>query len=607
MIRHHAYRLSTSVLLLAFIAGSSHAATTINADVRFSHRLTPNPWQLPSKGIEVEFWELDDVTSNDYIGTTTTDGTGRATLTTDMTDGLLDNFLEVYAYASAKIPGVAYVRDNASATPYWFRMPSASGSYSSIGIGTNGNIGTGSVDNTSYTGGAFNILAPIQFANEYFTNTFGLTISEVPVRYYDNPADDRGNYYVGGAGRFIRIDKGDWGSWDVIGHEYAHHIAATHGMDASTGGPHSIRADIIPNAATPAQKLSATALAWNEGLVTAMYQMAVQEGNIRAAFNNNLGSRDYDTWYTDFDALGSTAGTDQVNFEYDLETISFHSWQVDPADGVRKLRQWYTPTQCRGQGEGNELAVQRALWDIYDGTGEAHTGNAFTGYRRAGRSDKIAFGADATWKKAMQGTDGTPNKYFHESWQDITAYLATNAGKAAAGLANTATKAQAVARAGEILEEYNISAMPTFGNPDITNPVEVPTDQPTLTWDEQANGRTDIYRLLVFKSDWSLQYDSRNIADATADVIDLANSHTIPAASKLPNGVYYWVVLSNPDVLTAANLRDNVLGGVANQADWYSYYWSGANAFLVNMVPTPGSFVLIGLSALAIIRRRRMA
>lgn len=615
MNRHHAYRLPTAGLIVASIAGSATADTTINADIKFSHRLSPaNPWLLPSRGVEVEFWETDSVTANDYIGTAYTDQTGKATHVTTQGDGLFDNFLEVYAYVSAKIPGVAYVRDNSSATPYYFRTPTGT-DYSSIGINTNGNVVTQPTTNSTYTGGAFNILAPIEFASRYYETKYSFDIPEVPVRYYQNADDDRGNWNVDG---YIRIDKGDWGSWDVIGHEYMHHVATNKGMDASSGGTHTLFGDTIPDGATNAQKLRGTALAWNEGLVTAMYQIAVADGNLRGSFNDQLGSRDYDTWYTDFDALSNEAGSAQVEFEYDLETIQVHTWKTatpifptppvpappPPANPV--LGQHESAAKSRSLGETHEISVQRALWDFYDGTGEAHTGNEFTGFRRAGRSDKISFGADATWKKAMQGTDGTPNKYFRESWEDVASYLGTNAGKDAAGLAHTKTKQEAVARAGEILEEHNISALPTFGNPDITNPVSIADDTPTLTWTEQANGRADLYRLLIFKSDWALQYDSRNLADGNTDLIR-NHDHTVPNASKLPNGLYFWVILSNPDVLQMADLRDNVMGGVANQADWFKYYWSGASAFLVNAVPTPGSFVLIGLGALVISRRGRSA
>jgi hypothetical protein len=328
--------------------------------------------------------------------------------------------------------------------------------------------------------------------------------------------------------------------------------------------------------------------------------MAVKEGNINSSFNNLLGSRDFDTWYTDFNAPGSTAGDAQVTFEYDLETIAYHT-----RNGMGNLGQHLTATESRGEAEGDELSVQRALWDMYDGTGEAYTGDQFTGYYSPGRSDKVSFGAAATWQQALKGADNAGNKSFQDSWDDVTGYLGSAAGKAGVGLAAAASKNQAVSRVGEILEEYNISSLPDFGATDIANLAAIPKIDdrtPELEWIEQANGRTDLHRVLVFNSMWAITYDSGNIADTDADAMG-TYFHTLPGANELHNGLYYWVALNNPDMRGAASLRDNLGGGIHNQADLFKYYWSGANAFRV--IPEPSTAVLLLFACCGVLSRCR--
>lgn len=603
-----------AVVALAGTAAS--AATILPVNLSFTHRLGG---LVPARQIMLEVWELDDFSDDDFVGNHVTGNNGQALIVTNMDDGPFDSTLELYANVISRAPGFARVNPRAlGSTPYSYRSPGGAGWYDATIDTINGPVNLVSPDNNTYSGASYGILMPMVYTAQYFSGAFGISNNEIEVLYDSTDAvpgtASTGNFYmpIGQAENirlhdYINIDKGDWGSWDVIGHEYCHFIAHYQGLNPGYGGGHIIGLTNIPAGATVAQKQRGVGLAWNEGIATFMYQMGVQ-GGINASFDNQLSSRDYDTWYTDFDAPGSTAGSDQVTFEYDLETIGYHT-----RNGMGALGQHLTSAESRGEGEGDELPVQRVLWDLYDPTGEAHTGNHFTGFRRAGRSDKANFGVADTWQHALKGPENAPNSVtgnqsFMAAWDDITAYLGTNAGKAGVGLAAGDTKAQAVTRVGEILEEHTIAAMPTFGTTDLGNPLALLAattndTTPRLSWTEQNAGLTDIYRLLVFKSDWSLQWDSGNLIDNTIDAISNF-LFDVPAADALPNGQYFWAVLTNPDLRQLADLRDDDIGGgVLNQADWYKYYWSGANAFIV--VPTPGGVVVLAAFALGMTRRRR--
>lgn len=603
------------------IAGSAASAGTLTilpVNLSFTHRLGG---LVPARQIQLEAWEVDDVSANDFVGTYGTGNNGQALISTNMDDGVLDSTLELYVDVISRAPGFARINARAlGSVPYSYRSPGGTGWYNATIGAVNGAVNLVNADNTTFSGASYGILMPMVYTKQYFSGAFGISPAEIEVLYDSTDAvpgtTSTGNFFMpnglaeNNRGQdYINIDKGDWGSWDVIGHEYSHYIAHYQGLNPGYGGGHIIGNTNIPAAATLAQKQRGVGLAWNEGIATYMYLTAVREGNINASFNNQLGSRDYDTWYSDFNATGSTAGAAQVTFEYDIESIAYHT-----RNGMNVLGQHLSAAESRGEGEGDELPVQRVLWDMYDPTGEAHVpGNEFAGFRRVGRSDKANFGAAATWQQALKGPENAPNsaagnQSFMAAWDDVTAYLGTNAGKAAMGLAAGDSKNQAVTRMGEILEEHTIAALPTFGTTDITNAVAIAATAtndttPRLTWTEQAAGRTDIYRLLVFKSDWSMQWDSGNLIDNTIDAIS-SFFFDVPAADALANGLYYWAVLTNPDLRQLADLRDDDIGGgVLNQADWYKYYWSGANAFVV--VPTPGGVVVFAAFALGMTRRRR--
>ncbi|WP_459556759.1 hypothetical protein [Lacunimicrobium album] len=130
----------------------------------------------------------------------------------------------------------------------------------------------------------------------------------------------------------IRLGGTDAHDWDNIHHEYGHHLQAVFGMANSPGGPHLL----AENLCNSGGKSHGVRLAWGEAWPTFFSIMMHRDKNLSILGIPNLG----DTRYTDTKPNG-------VHLEYDLESAIGGG----------------------GFGEGNEVAVQRVLWDCYDAGG----------------------------------------------------------------------------------------------------------------------------------------------------------------------------------------------------------------------------------------------
>jgi hypothetical protein len=134
----------------------------------------------------------------------------------------------------------------------------------------------------------------------------------------------------------IRLAVTDAHDWDNIMHEYGHHLQAMYGMSASPGGPHSIGENLCARAELG--KSGGIRLAWGEAWPTFFGTLMQQEGALGALGIPFVA----DSRYTDTKPSGSA-------LDYDLDQ----------------------GTTAAGQGgEGDELAIQRALWDAYDPPGD---------------------------------------------------------------------------------------------------------------------------------------------------------------------------------------------------------------------------------------------
>jgi len=149
----------------------------------------------------------------------------------------------------------------------------------------------------------------------------------VTIRY---PATGDGSSYWASE---IELAGTDVHDWDNIHHEYGHHLQELYNLSASPGGPHSLG----ENLCTVHGKKNGLLLAWGEAWPTFFSILAQKEMNLASMGIPNLG----DLFYTD-----TKPGGDDL--EYNLER----------SDGTL-------------HGEGDELAIQNALWDLYDDSNDA--------------------------------------------------------------------------------------------------------------------------------------------------------------------------------------------------------------------------------------------
>jgi len=545
-----AARMSGVVLALLVgvpVASAQEDPTSLTTKARFTDH---NGTVLPLGGVFNEYLEKDTTGdgdgTTDLLGTETTNKHGISQVIPSQTqvDEEKDGALEFFGHLSAEGDWgkVRAGGNNPMLGAYSFKWPSV-GSVT-VPVGTDKIVTLPSPGNVSTTGRAFSISQPIDFMHTYYGNAgkFGAVKRPfVQVRYDPVNGDNSSAFYFpkdwpGDPNPmgvdFININDKSWSSWDVIMHEYGHHLMWHNGMMAGVGGDHAFGTDNIPalGAKTGSQ------LAWNEGSATTLGLLAVVDGKIGDRFTldgKGLAKEDTDARYHD----------NGQGFWVDWETMDA-SWGMD-----------------RGEGEGDELSVGRALWDLYDDT----PGDAFAG----GGKDTVSLGADGLWN-AMKG-----NKTFGEAWSDISK------GKTP----------KERAEFGEILTANNIAHAPkkVGGGPGPSDPGIIIDTTPELSWEIQNNGNSDFYQVLVFEGIGdviSLEpvWDSEPREDG-ADMIEVA--------IELALGDYSWMVLNSPAWTEGPGF---------DLTDPVSWYWSRAETF--TLIPTPGGLVLLGLGVVAAIRRR---
>lgn len=166
-----------------------------------------------------------------------------------------------------------------------------------------------------------------------------LTIAQYPPFYLGvSPPRIDTLFPVGGAvsfynGTTLNMLRDDWIDWDVIHHEYGHYFMDHQDIEDNPGGAHSLG----ENLAERLGKDRGIRLAWGEGFPT--YFGTVGQIRLGAA---SLGIPN----------VGDTAYSDTIDssIHYDLES------SAAPAEN----------------GEDDELAVQRTLYDLYDAASDGN-------------------------------------------------------------------------------------------------------------------------------------------------------------------------------------------------------------------------------------------
>ena len=136
---------------------------------------------------------------------------------------------------------------------------------------------------------------------------------------------------------------GAWASWDVIGHEYGHHVQRTKGITANPGGTHYINHNNIDDQMTynnypiETAKNRGLKLAWGEGWPT---------------FLSTIAQSTFPTDIQNINTVGDTRYTTYQGFWYELDTY----------DAIT------TGSPRTYKGDADEIAVQSILYKLYSPT-----------------------------------------------------------------------------------------------------------------------------------------------------------------------------------------------------------------------------------------------
>ena len=503
-----------------------------------------------------DFWDYDDTSPDDHLGNAATDAAGTVSFTTNDDD--VGSEIEFYAYLRAAVPSVTHVKANITdAEPYLWLTPS-SGTLD-IAEGSSGTYAGPAVTNADNIGTAIGVVQAIAFIANYYDNTHAAALPFVPVEY--NSSITKSAYVFGGPNApYIRLRYGAWGAWDVVMHEYAHHIAHVKGFQNSPGGNHNVGASSIGPLDQGVFAQDGARLAWGEGVATHLGLMAVHHGNLAAAIPG-LPAQDYNSNYDNYQSTGSVTDETHLDFRYSVEnrTSSFGG----------------TP-----QGEGDEWSVGLVLWDLYDSG--ASNGNAGNENYAAGvnRNDQASWGATKLYKM-LDDNDPTT---FRDLWH--LAAAAAMADPSLVGLPAGSNKHLVLGTLGEILEEARIACVPdTAGT--------VFDDTPTLRFFERNADRSGDYALVLFDSSYNLLTSAR-----WDNALATANQYVWEIDVALTAGEQYWW-----GALNTSALYGGVDPSLLTNID--KWYWSGLNPITYQLVPEPAALGVLAAATVLVFRRRR--
>ncbi|WP_167305977.1 nidogen-like domain-containing protein [Nocardioides euryhalodurans] len=174
-------------------------------------------------------------------------------------------------------------------------------------------------------GRAFAVLDALVSGAEYLEEDLGEDAGFIEV---DFPTSDSNNNYDDGQ---LHIQLSNFDNWDLLLHEYGHYVADRFDIEDNPGGPHFFSDNLSETGGR--DKDEGTHMAWAEGWPTYFGISLQQELDVAAMNLPSAGD-------TSYDDIGDTPA------DYDLESNGSY------------------------EGEDNEVAVQRFLWDMYDDTSE---------------------------------------------------------------------------------------------------------------------------------------------------------------------------------------------------------------------------------------------
>lgn len=188
------------------------------------------------------------------------------------------------------------------------------------------------------TGPACSVLTGLTWIAVYASNlNNGQFLDKVRA---DWPGDTGSSNYNCTPACRINVHPDDRWDWDVLHHEYGHHVMNELGFEDSPGGTHAIDGC---HAVDRGDKDDGMKLAWAEGWPTFFGLAGQQQLNMASLGVPRVGDENYD------DTINQT-------FSYSIEANS---------GGI------VSNSTINGRGEDNELAVQRVLWDLFDSNNDS--------------------------------------------------------------------------------------------------------------------------------------------------------------------------------------------------------------------------------------------
>lgn len=322
----------TDIMSLPAVSGSTTmattsaiATTTVAGNIGWTD--DNNVWH-PMQYNKVEIW---DSRYSEKLGTVYTNVSGDYTF----------SFTDSYSYRNIYIKIYPGGENSIIKTGYGGDYVYTSGTRLNITPGSSVNIGW-EVDMSSDLGRAFQISQAINIATKYVKQMNGEYIAPITVKY-PHVEDSNSCFYRSWEDTiYIRSSSAPAGypesyaSWDVLMHEYGHHVQAEFGISRNPGGSHSFTQNL---ADTRKSKDIGIRLAWGEAYASVFSGMA------QAYYASSLQNID-----TVGDASYTSYNTASLNYEETTKRI----------------------------GEACEASIIGVLWDLYDTVYETHDTVSFS-------------------------------------------------------------------------------------------------------------------------------------------------------------------------------------------------------------------------------------
>ncbi|HXT63428.1 MAG TPA: VWA domain-containing protein, partial [Pyrinomonadaceae bacterium] len=357
---------------------ASYNSVTVHGTVRFTD-VSGNTH--PVRFSTVQIFD-EEAGTDELVDTTLTDNNGNYSSTVDDNDGD-GTGRDFYVVALAQGATVS-VEDFANPGDVWSidSLPAQT----NVADGSTLNIDLTATNNLANANNvAFEVYEAVNAESRYFP-TLGEALPAAVIMSYPGPGD--GSFYDPGT-QTVTTAGTDCHDWDNLEHEYGHHIQHLFDIEDSPGGAHNLG----QNLCTAHGKNDGLRLAWGESWPTFFAVMVQRELNLSTLAIPNLG----DTSYTDTKPM-------PPDLTYDLE-----------------------PSSAGFQGESDEVALQRALWDFYDPTNDD--------------GDTVSLTPQDLWDVVTNDHSDT----FSSFWRALI-LLRTESQKAALG---------------EILQDHGIGTLPT--------------------------------------------------------------------------------------------------------------------------------------------------